>query len=461
MAEKIVIRPQAGPQTNFLATPADICIYGGAAGGGKTWALLLEPLRHINNKKFGAVIFRRTYPQITNGGGLWDKSMELYPLAGGRPRMGELDWQFPSGVKLKMAHMQYDVDALNWQGSEIPLIQFDELTHFSRYQFFYMLSRNRSMSGIRPYMRATCNPDADSWVAKFIEWWIDQNTGYAIPERGGVIRWFAVIDDVTHWADSSEELKAKHSTAGLDVLPKSFTFIPAKLSDNQALVKADPGYRANLEAMPLIERERLLGGNWKIRPAAGKVFNRDWFEVVDMVPKDGLECRGFDFAATVKKLVGDDPDYTASVKIRKFGDVYYITDMTNKRIGPPDAEKELLRTCRNDLHAIRNTPIRYMVRWETEPGSASIRESYRLVTLLDGFDAGGQPSQGDKLARAMPFAKQAEAGNVKLLRGPWNEELLTHLHHQPDFGHDDIMDAASLAYNELVNAVVDLSGAFG
>lgn len=107
MAEKskIEIRPQRGPQTAFLSTAADIAFYGGAAGGGKTFALLLEPLRHYDNPKFGAVIFRRTHPQIMNEGGLWDTSMDVYMPLGARPRESLVDWTFPSGMEIGRAHV--------------------------------------------------------------------------------------------------------------------------------------------------------------------------------------------------------------------------------------------------------------------------------------------------------------------------------------------------------------------
>jgi hypothetical protein len=198
----VQIRPQPGPQTTFLSSSADIAIYGGAAGGGKSWALLLEPLRHSENAQFGAVFFRRTTVQVRNEGGLWDESMKLYPLAGASPKEHVLAWQFPSGASVSFAHLEHDKTVLNWQGSQIPLICFDELTHFSETQFWYMVSRNRSMCGVRPYIRATCNPDSDSWVAKFIEWWIDQDTGLPILERAGVIRWFVRVNNTLFWGDS-------------------------------------------------------------------------------------------------------------------------------------------------------------------------------------------------------------------------------------------------------------------
>ncbi len=164
MAETRTLRPQPGPQETWLSSGADIAIYGGSAGGGKSWALLFEPLRHVANPGFGAVIFRRTMPMITNEGGLWDESMGLYPLAGATPMIGSHDWRFPSGANVGFRHLQHEVTKLDWQGAQVALIGFDELTHFTESQFFYMFSRNRSMCGVRPYIRATTNPDAASWV---------------------------------------------------------------------------------------------------------------------------------------------------------------------------------------------------------------------------------------------------------------------------------------------------------
>jgi hypothetical protein len=100
------VRPQPRQET-FLSTPADIAIYGGAAGGGKTWSLLLEPLRHINNKDFGAVIFRRTIPEITNEGALWDEAAKIYPLLDGRSNENDKQYTFPKGARVSFAHMQH------------------------------------------------------------------------------------------------------------------------------------------------------------------------------------------------------------------------------------------------------------------------------------------------------------------------------------------------------------------
>ena len=440
------------PQTKqavFLASKADIAIYGGAAGGGKTWSLLLEASRHVWNPDYRCVIFRRTYTQATGEGGIWQASFKIYPMMNAIPKQDDLSWVFPSGARIKFSHMQYEKDKLDYQGSEIVLIGWDELTHFTESQFFYLMSRNRSTSGIKPYIRATCNPDSSSWVAKFIGWWIGPD-GYAIPERSGKLRWFVRLSEQLYWADSPEELKAMFPDEE-DLEPKSMTFVYADVYDNQELLKVDKGYVGNLKAQSLIERERLLKGNWLITPEAGKVFNREWFEVVNSIPiGGGTECRFFDFAATEKKLEGDDPDYTAAVKIKKVGDVYYVTDVKTVRMSPANLDAWMKRVINEDLQE-KDPYSHYMLRWEMEPASAGIRESYRLATTYNGLDAKGIPVKKrlDKIERAAPFARQCEIGNVKLLKGRWNEEFLAHMHHQPDLKHDDIMDAAVGSYESV------------
>jgi len=447
MASKtLTIKPQKGPQEQALASPADIVIFGGAAGGGKSWALLLEPLRHVENPQFSCVLFRRTYPQVTNPGGMWDESIKLYPLVGATPRQSDLAWRFPSGAVVRFAHLQHESSRLDWQGAQVTLLGFDELTHFTRDQFFYMMSRNRSMSGIRPYMRATCNPVPDDdpvggWIHEFVGWYIGDD-GYAISERSGVMRWFVNVNDQLHWADTREELATRFP----ETTPKSFTFIKSSLYDNQILMREDPGYLANLQALPLVDRERLLGGNWKIKPAAGKVFNRGWFEVVDAAPAGGRTVRFWDLAATEKTVAKADPDFTAGVKIRRVDDIYYIMDAIAVQEAPGRVDALIKNTASQDGTGVA-------VRFEREGGASGVRDARNTVSMMAGYDVRAVSPQGDKVTRAKGLAAQAEAGNVKIVRGPWNDRYLRTLHAFPDGAHDDEVDASSGAFNDLVREV--------
>lgn len=260
----IRISPQEGPQTKFSRSKADIAIYGGAAGGGKSYALLLEPLRHVAIRGFNCVIFRRTSEQVRMAGGLWDESSNLYPLVGGKGRENTLDWtwgQRRSSVRFEQ--LQHENTKHEYMGAQLCLIEFDELTHFTESQFWYVVSRNRSVCGIKPYCRASTNPDAGSWVARLVAWWINQDTGYAIPERSGVIRYLFKDDEDLFWGDSVEEVLSQCPKADPRFV-KSFTFVPAKLADNRILTEKDPAYEASLLSLPRVERERLLGGNWKV-----------------------------------------------------------------------------------------------------------------------------------------------------------------------------------------------------
>ena len=332
------LAPQAGPQTAFMSSPADIIIYGGAAGGGKTYALLLEALRHKDVKGFGAVIFRHNYNQITAEGGLWDASQKIFgQVPDAHPRKSpKLHWKFDGGSKLNFAHIEREDDLQSWQGTEIAYIGFDELTHFTKHQFLYMLSRNRSTCGVKPYVRATCNPDVDSWVAEFISWWIDQDTGYPIPERSGQIRWMVNINDVISWFPTREEgirfaIEQGIEPKTAEKLSKSVTFIASKLEDNKVLMENDPGYIANLLAMTEVDKERLLKGNWKIKAAAGKYFLRSQVRMIDRLPNDIIMwCRAWDLAATDEDEDGD-ADFTAGVLmgLRRTGTVVVAHVITN------------------------------------------------------------------------------------------------------------------------------------
>ena len=386
--------------------------------------------------------FRRNSVQVRNEGGLWDESAKLYPLVSASPQESILQWRFPSGAKLKFAHLEHEKTKYDWQGAQIPFIGFDELTHFSKSQFLYMLSRNRSTCGVRPYVRATTNPDAESWVAEFIAWWIDQGTGYAIPERSGVVRYFTAANDEIVWGGTQDELLAR--VPGLtphDI--KSFTFISASVFDNKILLEKDPSYLGNLKAQSVVERERLLHGNWKIRPSAGMYFKRSYFDVVDAAPATAVRVRCWDLAATDAEE-GSTPDWTVGLRAsRDERGVFYVEHVERFQASPEKVERAILALAESDGRGVR-------IRLPQDPGQAGKAQAQYLTRQLAGFDIRTKRVTGGKVTRAMPASAQAEAGNIKIVRGAWNEAFLTELENFPGTSSkDDQVDTLSDAIEEL------------
>lgn len=447
------IGPQEGPQDQFLKTKADIAIFGGQAGGGKTWALLAETIRNVDVPGFGAVIFRREYTQIRAEGGLWDMACDMYYEWLGIPRENYLDWRFPSGARIRFAHMQHESDRFSWDGSQIPLICFDQLESFTYKQFIYMLSRNRSMCGISPYIRATCNPDPDHFLRSFLRWWIDDNTGLAIKEHSGIIRWFVNINNEVHWADTPEELKTQF---GNECDPKSCTFIPSSVYDNKILLKRNPGYIANLKALSLIDRGRLLEGNWNIRESAGMFFQRAWFEIVDAAPALDMTVRYWDRAATdeaAKSAQG--ASWTAGVRMGKDArGIFYVTDVDKFQGSPLKVRDRIKNVATQDGLGVQ-------VGIEQDPGQAGKAEAEDQVRNLAGFDVVINTVREAKGIRARPLSAQAEAGNVKLVRGAWNEAFLKEMQNfdgSKDCASDQV-DATTGAFHLLTN--VKRAGVWG
>lgn len=293
-----------------MSSSADIVIFGGSAGGGKSFALLLEPVRHHANDRFGGVIFRRTSPQLTGAGSLWEEAQQLYrPLGARMLETPTLRAVFPSGATLQFLHLQHVSDVFDHQGKQYAFVGLDELTHFEESQFWYLVSRMRTTSGVRSYMRCTCNPDPDSFVKKLILWWLDDEGEYARPERSGVVRWFIRDGDSMRWGASREELLPV-CQPGQE--PMSVTFILSSLDDNPALTSKDPGYRGRLFSLPLVERERLLKGNWKIRAEGGKYVSHEDFAVrwtPETLPRE-LQVYGASDFAVSEPRPGKEPDFT-------------------------------------------------------------------------------------------------------------------------------------------------------
>lgn len=467
MGEKRILRPQPGPQEAFLASPADIVIYGGAAGGGKSYGLLLSPLRYKNVPGFGCTIFRRNFNQIFSQGGLWEEAQGMYSgIRGARRNISRHRWYFTDRQgrtlsSIAFAYIERDDELENWHGSQICEIGFDELTHFSEKTFFYMLSRNRSKCGVAPFVRATCNPDADSWVKKFIAWWLDEETGYPIPERSGVIRWYVRIEEKVHWADTREELWERFNLVTDEDRgqPKSVTFIMSSVYDNKELLRVNPGYLANLKALSQVERERLLHGNWKIKAAAGLYFKRVQIRhYLNIQPADVIRwVRAWDLAATSEDE-GGEPAYTAGVLMGKRADgTFVVADVINARLSANEVRQLIRQTAEKDQARYGQVVT---IRLPQDPGQAGKDQAENYIRFLAGFNVKAVIESGSKEARAEPVAAQWQAGNIDLVYGDWNDMYLDQMESFPMSRYKDMVDATANAFLELVNGKSDFGFSF-
>lgn len=239
-----------------------------------SYALILELARLIPVKNATGVVFRRTSPEIRAGGGLWDTSSQIYGV-GADINNTKLEMQFPnSNAKIKFSHLQKESDVHSHQGSQYAFVGFDEIQQFTWKQFNYLLSRNRTMTDIKPYVRCTCNPEAGIWLRDFIDWWIGED-GYPIQERDGVLRYMYLdgekVSDIV-WGDTKQEVIdkldgkleeiAERFNVSAEDLIKSVTFIAGSLEDNKKLLQNNPQYVGNLLSQTDEEKAKLLYGNW-------------------------------------------------------------------------------------------------------------------------------------------------------------------------------------------------------
>jgi len=364
-------------------------------------------------------------------GGLWSESEKLYPLLGAIPKKSRSEWIFPSGATVSFRHLQHESTKFDYQGAQIPLIEFDEITHFTEDQFFYLLSRNRSTSGIPGYVRGTCNPDPHSWVKRLCAPWLDST--FENPAASGELRWWVRDGGLITWVPEGTP----------DA--KSLTFIRSSIYDNPILLAKDPAYLSTLKSLPAIERERLLNGNWDAL-SDGVLFQRENFPIVDAVPYNVRMVRYWDLAATELKPGGNsDPDWTVGVLLGRAPDgSMYVLDVQRLRGTPQQVEALIKRTAEQDGTRI---PI-YM---EEEGGSSGkVATDHYTRQVLHGYQFRAIRSTGSKVTRAQPVSSFAERANIQLVRAAWNNDLVNELVAFPNPKvHDDQVDALSGAFAQL------------
>ena len=269
--DRIVFKPNEGPQTEFLSAPEQDVLYGGSAGGGKSYAMLVDPLRYMHIKEHRALLLRKSMPELRE---LIDKSRELYPkaFAGAKFREVEKIWRFPSGASLEFGYLDRDADVYRYQGQSYTWIGIDELTQYpTEFPLQYLQSRLRTTNNdIKCYIRCTANPGGVG--------------GYWVKKR---------------YLDPSPP---NESFTGEDKITRRF--IPARLEDNPYLA-ADGKYEQMLQSLPAVQRKQLLEGNWDV--AEGAAFTEFDYEnhCIDPfeIPRTWERVKGIDYGYAAESAV--------------------------------------------------------------------------------------------------------------------------------------------------------------
>jgi len=388
-------------QLAFLLLDIPEALYGGAAGGGKSDALLMAALQYVSVPSYAALLLRRTYADLSLPGALMSRAFEWLIPTDARWKSSEKTWVFPSGATLTFGYLDHSGSEYRYQSSEFQFIGFDELTQFRESQYRYLFSRLRRLAddSVPLRMRSASNPGGigHEWVRQRLV-----NTDPDTEER---------------------------------------VFIPATLEDNPYLDQA--AYLQSLMQLDPITRQQLLQGDWAAREA-GSLFKREWFHIVDELPVSmNRSVRFWDLAATPLRA-GIDPDYTAGVRVDYGADgLYYLVNIQRMRGSPAEVEARIHQTAMMDG---ANTQIVI----EQEPGASGVNTIHHYVTrVLSAFTVRGQRSTGSKVERAGPVSSQAEVGNIRLYQGPWIGPFLDEVEAFPLGGHDDQIDALTGAMMRL------------
>lgn len=460
MSDPNVIAPASKPQAMFLSTPdwVDICFYGGQAGGGKTWAGLAHHAKYMHDPLYRGLTLRRTTPMLLKPGAVWDEAKQLYKLLDPdcRVRIKDLKIIASSDAEIFFSHFERVDDTDNFQGAQISSCVMEELCQFEESQFNYILSRLRTKANMKPNMRATMNPDPDSWVRKYVDWYLypegHELFGRPDPAKQGVIRWFVRLDNELYWGESKEDLEQRHP----DLVPLSFRFISASVYDNPHIEKS---YIAFLQGLPRVEKEILLHGNWEARPEGQGLIKREWFKEEDQEPAwcDIVKTvRAYDVAGTLKSSDSSyDPDYTACIKISKMKDgTYFIHDIQRTRIRFGDWKAFILENAQRD-----GNKVDIVLPLDPNPASKAATTMLSREISAEGFFVRTMRANSSKVDRFRPFASMCMNGGIRILKncgtdfenkvfselGFFYKELETFTGERKSGknGHDDLVDICS------------------
>jgi len=388
-------------QAEFLMEPAKEVLYGGAAGGGKSDALLMAALQYVDIPGYSAILFRRTYADLTLSGALIERSLNWLGGSGARWNQQSHKWTFPSGAVMAFGNLERSQDRFRYQSAEFQFVGFDELTQFEENQYRYLFSRIRRLEGVNiPLrMRSASNPG---------------NIGH-------------------DW------VKQRFMIEGQS---KGRVFIPATLDENKNLDRLE--YIKSLDELDPITRRQYLLGDWTARHG-GSIFKREYFhdKFIDSFPSDIKHVvRFWDKAATTPKK-GSDPDWTVGLFLGEKKGQYFVGHVKRFRGSPKVNHDTIRNVSAEDGYSIP-------VRMEQEPGSSGVDAiDYYSREVLRGYNFRGIKTTGSKSERAAPVATACEQGNVFIVRGEWNTTFLDEIEAFPLGSHDDQVDAFSGAFHQL------------
>ena len=399
------------PQRRFIELDDLEVLYGGAAGGGKSDAMLMAALQYVHIPGYAALLLRRTFPDLTQPGALMDRANDWLRPSDARMSRGRV-WVFPSGARILFGYLQHENDKYQYQSSEFQFIGFDELTQFSETQYTYLFSRLR-----RPDSNAT-----DSLLAK-----VPLRMRSASNPGGVGHDWVRRRFPVMPGDNRTEPV-----------------FIAAKLQDNPSV--DEESYVESLMHLDPITRAQLMEGNWEAR-ATGGYFHREDFRIVEKAPIVDIQwVRYWDLASTPVGPNNPDPDWTAGARVGVTPDgIWYIGDVARLRESPGTVRRFVQTTAEMDT-------VGTEIVIEEEGGASGKDLIYNYRKELAGFQFRGLRSSGSKEVRATIVANEVEAGNVRLLRGEWNNSLINEAEAFPTGSHDDQVDAISGAFAALKNA---------
>lgn len=452
----VAVYPQRGPQEKLFRSTADLIVYGGAAGGGKTWAALYYPIQFLTKHAgFTATYFRKSRPEITAAGGLWQESQRMWTKWGARFRELPLDVSFKNGSKVKFEQLYNESDKVleRLKGSQMPWFCLEEATGFLERTAVYLLSRNRSpIPGIRGRALWTCNPDRDSWLFHWVRPWVDPH--FTFNASDAEVLWYRRFDEGKFPPSVAPFVRAVDGDMvwvreGCP-LAASITYISARLDDNAILVEGDPSYIAKLEAQDPVQRARLKDGDWMITYGGGNMFKSEWFTawMNELGYTMDITVRSWDFAVTL-----DGGDYTAGVKVSRWippprysdhPNLYVVEDVIEVQLDEARVQALVRETAKRD-----GRHCRVILQQGKGDEGRLLVEAFRRHIIPKGTSIVVYRLNGSKIVRAKPYSGLASRGMVFCLPAKWNKRFVAQHQKFPESKNDDIVDAASVAILHL------------